>query len=99
MNEDYGHQRAGSEEQKGRVGAKHGRVRELDNGTRHGCDKRDVRATETKLVKVMNVSTAKDKRRQKDDALGTRLGQYKKRHDGRAKEALFGDGALWEDKS
>lgn len=62
MDEDDCGDRAGSKEQKRRVRAKYGRVGKLEHRTRNSRDERDVGPSETKLVKVMNVSTAKDKR-------------------------------------
>src|SRR5690606_19636871 len=83
-----------SDEYKGRICSKKGRVRQLQQRATNGGEDGHVRMGQTEFVEVMDVSEAEYDRRQVDDAAKRHTGSDKEGDGGGPKEKFLGHRAL-----
>lgn len=90
-----GEQAPRAQEDEGGVGAKEGRVAQLEDGAQERRGEGHARVGDAELVQVVDVREAEDERGDEDCAREGGARQDHERHRGGAEEDFFCQGALW----
>lgn len=89
MDNGDGEQGASAQEDEGGIDTEEIGIGELDDGAGCGCSDRDVGMSYTKLIKVVKVRQAEDKRRKEDGAPHAMARQQEERNSSGAEQTLL----------